>query len=329
MKPIVIDTDPGIDDAAAILFALASGALDVRAITTVSGNLTADRGAANALKILDLAGARDIPVAQGPLKPLVRPYPRDPFSHGRDGLAELDFPDSVRTLDPRFAPDLILDTVNGSAELVTILAIGPLTNIALALIKDPDLPRKVAELIIIGGAFGFHAAGATRATGDNPASEWNVYVDPEAAQLVFEAGFNLTALGLDVAAHPDVALGERHRAILAAAGTPQADFLGDVTRFVEKRGFRSYCGLIDSLAVAAAIDPSIVTLEEVAVAVETESRLSRGQTIVDRRDHFRQTDLPVIKAACDLDAGRFLDMLTEALCRKADPRSGFTLAANG
>lgn len=110
MKPVLIDCDPGIDDSVGILFALGSGVLDVRAITTVSGNLTADRCSDNARRILDLAAAGDIPVDQGPLKPLVRPYPRDPFSHGDDGLGELAVKPSGRTLDKWFAADLILDT---------------------------------------------------------------------------------------------------------------------------------------------------------------------------------------------------------------------------
>jgi purine nucleosidase/pyrimidine-specific ribonucleoside hydrolase len=302
-----------MDDAVALLFALANGALDVRAITTVSGNLTADRCAANALRVLDLANAPNMPVAQGPLKPLVRPYPRDPFSHGSDGLAERNLPDSERELEGRFAPDLILETAEAQGGELTLIALGPLTNVALALIKDPELPKKIKELIIIGGSFGFHTAGATRATGDNPASEWNIYVDPEAAALVFAAGFNLTAIGLDVAAHPDVALNESHRARLRAASTPAALFLLDVTDFVERRGFRSYCGLIDSLAIAAAIDPSILTLETVAVAVETESSLSRGQTVVDRRDHFRRDDLPLINAASAFNPAAYFNLLLEAM----------------
>lgn len=312
MKPLLIDTDPGIDDAVAIQFAIGSGHFDVRAITTVSGNLPADVCARNALKILDMAGRPDIPVAQGPLKPLVRPYPRDPFSHGDDGLAELGVPESRRSVDPRFAADLILETAHAVGGELTILAIGPLTNIALALIKDPSLPRLVKEIICIGGAFGFHTAGATRATGDNPVSEWNVYVDPEAAKLVFEAGFNLTAVGLDVATHPDVQLSAERRAKLdpERAG---AKFLLGVTDFVERRGFGSYCGLIDSLAVAAAIDPSVIETEEVAVGIETASPLTLGQTVVDRRDHFRWKDLPVIRAAKAFDAEKFFAMLTASL----------------
>lgn len=317
MIPTLIDCDPGIDDSVAILFALGSGVLDVKAVTTVSGNLTADICAQNACRILDLANRKDIPVAAGPLKPLVRPYPRDPFSHGSDGLGELDLPQPSRGPEDIFAPDLIIREADRHNGELALLALGPLTNIALALIKDPLLPRKIKRLVIIGGSYGFQSNGSTRATGDNPASEWNIYVDPEAAKLVFEAGFNLSAVGLDVATHPSVELSSEHRATLAAASNDQSRFLLGVVDFVERRGFRSYCGLIDSLAVATAIDDSVLTYETVAVGIETSSPLSLGQTIVDRRDHFRWSTLPSVEAASEVDAERFFALLIPAIASPA------------
>lgn len=309
MKPVLIDTDPGIDDAVAIMFAIGSGELDVKAITTVSGNLTADRCSVNARKVLELVGAGHIPVAKGMQTPLVRPYPRDPFSHGDDGLGNLGLPEPSLIEDERFAPDLIVETVNAHAGEITILGLGPLTNIALAVMRDPGLPRKVKELIVIGGAYGFDSAGSLRATGDNPASEWNIYVDPEAAKIVFEAGFELTALGLDVATHESIALTADHRTILAASPSKAAWFLRGVADFVERRGFRSYCALIDSLAVAAALDRSVVTTEAVHVGIETKGELTLGQTVVDRREHFRWTHLPLVDAACAVDAKRLFELL--------------------
>ena len=320
MKPVLIDCDPGMDDAVALLFALGCGELDVRAITTVSGNLTADRCSGNARRVLDLASAPHIVVARGPLKPLVRPYPRDPFSHGDNGLANIPFPPSQRPLDPRFAPDLIIEMADAHAGELTLVALGPLTNVALALIKDSSLPQKLRELIILGGAFGFGVGGSQRATGDNPASEWNIYVDPEAAQMVFGAGFRLTAIGLDVATHPSVELSAFHRQKLIEADTRAADFLLGVIDFVERRRFKSYCGLIDALAVAAAIDPGVFGTEDVQVAVETQSALTLGQTVVDRRENFRWTHLPTISAACTVDAARFFDLLLPALCAPASPK---------
>jgi inosine-uridine nucleoside N-ribohydrolase len=313
MKKVIMDCDPGIDDSVALMFAHLSNRLKLIAITTVSGNLTADRCATNASKICELIGIEQIPIAQGMCKPLIRPYPRDPFSHGDDGLGNLGLAAPKNKIDPRFAPDLILELVNAHPGEITILATGPLTNIALALMKDRDLPKKTAELILIGGSFGFHSVGATRATGDNPVSEWNIYVDPEAAKIVFEAGFNLLAIGLDVATRNELALSTAQRDLLRNSTNKAAWFVEGVTRFVEERGFRPYCALIDSLAVAAAIDPEILTIETIRVAVETESKLSLGQTVVDRREKFAWNSLPTIKAVSDVDWTRFLEILVSAV----------------
>jgi inosine-uridine nucleoside N-ribohydrolase len=309
MVKVLIDTDPGIDDALAIMLAIQSGKLDVKAITTVSGNLTADRCSANARKILDLIGAGDIPVARGTQKPLARVYPKDPFSHGDDGLANLGLPASGRAEDPRFAADLIVETVNAHAGDITLIALGPLTNLALALLRDPELPRKVSAVVAIGGAYGFNSAGSTRATGDNPVSEWNIYVDPEAAKLVFEAGFALTAIGLDVATHENIELRERQRELLARSKRKSAWFLAGAVDFVEKRGFRSYCALIDALAVAAVLDPTIIRTQSLRVGIETRGELTTGQTVVDRREHFQWTHLPIIEAASEVNGERFLHCL--------------------
>ena len=199
MRRILLDCDPGIDDSTAIIFALKSNLIKVEAITAVSGNLTADRTSINALKTLELLDVVDIPVAQGMMKPLVRAFPHDPFSHGDDGLGNTQLPVPELQLDQRFGPDLIIETVNQFVGEITLVATGPLTNIAVALMKAPDIVDKVDRLILIGGAFGFNEYASTYATGDNPVSEWNVYVDPEAARLVFHSGIPITAIGLDVA----------------------------------------------------------------------------------------------------------------------------------
>ena len=313
MKKVIIDTDPGIDDAVAIMFALASGKLEVLALTAVSGNLQADVTSQNARKILGLVGNTTIPVARGPQTPLSRPYPRDPFSHGDDGLANLGIRASDLPEDPRPAHQLIVDLVNRHPGEITILGIGPLTNLALALQADPSLPQKVAEVIIIGGSYGLHPAGAERATGDNPASEWNIYVDPEAAKIVFEAGFKLLAIGLDVATQPKIDLSAAHRARLAASGKDSAWFLRGVLGFVEERTFGAYCGLIDSLAVAAALDRSLFTTVQLRVGVETKGEFTLGETVVDRREHFQWTQLPLVEVASNVDSDRFFDLLLDAI----------------
>lgn len=313
MRPLLIDCDPGIDDAVAIAFALGSGTFELVAITAVSGNLTADFCSRNARQVLDLLSAPDIPVSRGPLRPLVRPYPRDPFFHGSDGLAELTLPDPSRPLDPRFAADVIIEAANNAEGALEIAALGPLTNLALATIKDPDLPKKVAKVSIIGGAFGFQSYGTSRATGDNPASEWNIYVDPEAAQLVFDAGFPLTAIGLDVATHPRLTLSAEQRTILKDSGTAAASLLLNVLDFVERRGFGAYCGLIDSMAIAHLLDPSLFSCEPIRVVVERQSTLSAGQTIVERRENFAWDGLASIVAASDADFEKVTALLVTTL----------------
>lgn len=312
MTPLLIDTDPGMDDAVAIMFALKAG-LDLQGITAVSGNLQADRTATNARKVLALMGATHVPVAQGMQTPLVRPYPKDPFSHGDDGLANTGLPEPTTPIDPRFAPDLVVELANRYSGELVVVAIGPLTNIALALMKDPELPNKIKHVYLLGGAFGLSEHAFRRATGDNPVSEWNVYVDPEAAQLVFASGLAVTALGLEVGTHPDMQLRPADIERLTNSPRPEARFLLDVAAFVRSRGFDSYCGLIDSLAVATALDPTIVTTQRHRVAVETTGTVTLGQTIVDVREHFQWDHLPQIDIAVHADHHRMLTMLVDAL----------------
>jgi inosine-uridine nucleoside N-ribohydrolase len=315
MKRVLIDCDPGIDDALALMLAIKSGQLQIEAITTVSGNLTADRCYINVHKALALIGADPILVAQGSLKPLVRVFPSDPFSHGVDGLGNTNLPEPSDLPTPRYAPDVIVEIVNRYPNDITLIATGPLTNVALALMQDPELPRKVQQLIIIGGAFGFNRSAALNATGGNPVSEWNIYVDPEAAKLVFHAGFALTALGLDVATHQDINLTDSELARLKASPNPEAKFALDIVQFVIGRGFQSYCALIDSTAIAAAINPALVAVKKIHVDIETQGELTRGQTVTDIRDNFRWTHLPAIDAACDADFAAFREFVVSTLTR--------------
>lgn len=313
MKRVILDCDPGIDDSIAILFALKSPELKVEAITAVSGNLTADRSAVNARKTLELLGVRDIPVAVGMLTPLVRPYPKDPFSHGDDGLGNTSLPEPALPLDPRFAPDLLIELVNRYPGEITILASGPLTNIALAIMKDPQFGAKVQQLIVLGGAYGFNEYAYKFATGDNPVSEWNVYVDPEAARIVFHSGINLVAIGGDIFAHPAINLRPQHIAALQTANNRESAYMLDLLNFVTSRGFLSYCILIDSLDVAAALAPNLLQTRRIHVDVETQGTLTLGQTVVDTRANFRWSHLPQIEAAYDADFDLFLDMLIQAI----------------
>ncbi|MCU1475526.1 MAG: nucleoside hydrolase [Subtercola sp.] len=312
---VLIDTDPGMDDAMAISLAHKSSAISIVALTAVTGNLPSDRTAANVLRVLDMLGAPQMPVAQGRILPIGGDYPSDPFSHGSDGLAESSFPLSRRALDPRGAAQLIVDTVNANAGEITICGLGPLTNIADALAIDPSLPSKVTKLAIIGGSFGVTPYSWSQATGDNPTSEWNMFVDPEAAHIVFNAGFQLLAVGLDVATHPSINFRPADLERLSQSDTAEAKFALRVVNFVQSRGYQSYCSLIDSAAIGAVINPSLVTTETVRCDVATEGKLTRGMTVVDRRNHHRWEDLPQIEIAIDFDYDSFLTLVTDELSR--------------
>jgi purine nucleosidase/pyrimidine-specific ribonucleoside hydrolase len=314
MKNLLIDTDPGIDDAVALLFAMGCGKLDIKAITTVSGNNSAARCSINARKILELCGARHIPVACGQATPLVRPFPYNSFSHGSDGMGDAGLGDPTLEQDPRFAPDLLIEMVDRHAGDISILGIGPLTNLALAVTKDPTLPRKVTELVVLGGAYGFDTAWSSRATGENPVSEWNFFFDPEAAKIVFEAGFKLTAIGLDITAQSTMILAEADRVRLRLAETPAAQFLLDCVAFLESRGYGAYGALIDSLAVAALIDPDVITTEVLRVNIETKGEFTLGQTVVERRQRNPWTNWPLVQAAASVDIPRFFNLLIDSLC---------------
>ena len=309
MQKVIIDCDPGIDDALALILAIKSPELQIEAITTVSGNLTADRCYTNVLKIMELMKVDFIPVAQGSLKPLVREFPTDPFSHGQDGLGNTNFQEPAYPSSLEYAPDLIVKTVNQHPNEITLITLGPLTNIALALMQDPTLANRVQELIIIGGAFGFNPHAALNATGDNPVSEWNIYVDPEAAKLVFHSGINITALGLDVATHRDINFTTDEIEHIRSAGKPETQYLLDIVDFVSGRGFQTYTVLIDSTAIATAIHPDIFETKRIHVDIETQGELTRGQTVTDIRDNFRWTHLPAINAAHDADFGKFRDFV--------------------
>jgi inosine-uridine nucleoside N-ribohydrolase len=315
MKRVLIDCDPGIDDALALMIAAKSPDLDLIGVTTVSGNLLADRCAVNARIALELVGASHVPVSAGAMQPLVRSFPKDPFSHGKNGLGDLELGAPVSAPLTTFGPDVIVELAKAHPKKLTIIATGPLTNIALALAKEPTLPELVTQLIVLGGAYGFHPVSATRATGDNPVSEWNFYVDPEAAALVLSAGFNLFAIGLDVAARDELELQPAHYDLLQAAKTAGGQFLLGILDFVKRQSFRPYSALIDSLAVAAAVDPSLFATEQICVAIEKTSPLTLGQSVVDRREHFRWGHLPVIAAASDVAADRFVNLIVQTITR--------------
>lgn len=275
-KDIIIDCDVGIDDALAIMFALASKELRIRAITAVCGNAEVDKTSKNALRVLEAFGARDIPVARGHARPLKRELYTAGYVHGSDGLGDSNLPEPSLRLDPRHAVDVIIqEAEHGSAHLVCI---GPLTNLASALKKAPHLAAKLAGVTIMGGAFGLTPYGFGNVT---PVSEFNAYVDPEAAKTVFASGLKLEIVGLDVTTNPAAMLTKSSYEKIACLPTRGARFLKRISeKVIQSWGSFS---LHDPMTIAHVVDPTLLAFEEYPVDVETEGTITRGQTIVDRR----------------------------------------------
>lgn len=309
MKKILIDTDPGMDDTLAIILAAKSKAVELLGISSVAGNYPIEVTTKNALKTLELIKRTDIPVARGMGKPLARPLAKDPFSHGSDGQAEAHLPEPATQPANKHGIDQIIDVVRTNPGEVTVITLGPLTNLAMAFMKEPAIVPLVKEVVCIAGSFGLNKYAFANATGDTPQSEWNVFVDPEAARLVLESGAPIRAVGLDVATHFDINFTEEQLAILKSSARPEANIVEKMVRFVQGRGFESYCVLIDSMAVAAVIDPSLIGTTKARVGIETKGELTLGQTVADFRHHHGWSHLPEIDVASSADYARFLDLV--------------------
>ncbi len=319
-RRVIIDTDPGIDDAMAILLALNSPELKVEALTVVPGNVNAAQGLANALKIVSLAGRCDVIVAGGAQHPLNQKLITAEFWHGKNGLAGVELPASKCKADPRFGPDLIIEMVHKYPHELTLIPIGPLTNIALAVSKDPSIATLVRDIVIMGGSI----------TGGNVngAAEANIYNDPEAAQIVFNAGWTVTMIGSDVGER--TLMTRKHLNDLEASRGPQSDFIAKLADFYVTRSEKSgYPGaaMYDPLAVATVIDPTLVTLKDMHVDVETKGEFTRGETVANRMgsiennvlhgDHYEIEGVielkPNARVCLASDADRFLNLFVNRI----------------
>lgn len=315
MKKVILDCDPGMDDSMAIVMAAKAPQLNLLAVTAVNGNYPVDVTSDNARKVLEMLGRQDIPAAKGMARPMVRPAPPDPFTHGADGQAENFLPTPTMPLAKEHAVELIIRLVKENPGEVTILCTGPMSNLAMALVKEPEIAKLIPGVVAISGAFGLNRYAFLNATGDTPQSEWNVYVDPEAAKIVYESGIPLVALGLDVATHFDVNFSDEDIAAFAESPRPEARFLSQAIRFAAGRGFEAYTTIIDCMAVAYVIDPTLVKTMRAHVGVETQSPLTLGMTVIDRRHHFVWEHLPVVEIGEEADYGRFLNLLRDLVLR--------------
>ncbi|MGL5552677.1 MAG: pyrimidine-specific ribonucleoside hydrolase RihA, partial [Plesiomonas shigelloides] len=304
--PIIIDCDPGHDDAIALILALASPKLNVLAVTTSAGNQTPDKTLRNALRILTLLGRHDIPVAGGAPKPLLRELIIADNVHGESGL------DGPALPEPGFAPqaltavELMAKTLRASTEPITLVPTGPLTNIALLLSAHPELKAKIARIVLMGGS-----AGPGNWT---PAAEFNIYVDPEAAEMVFSAGVPITMCGLDVT-HAAQVMDEdieRIRAITNPIARTVAELL-DFFMIYHRDPKWGFVGapLHDPCTIAWLLRPELFTGIECHVSVETQGQYTVGMTVVDR--YRLSPHEPNATVLLGVERQGFIDLLVEQL----------------
>ncbi len=322
-RRVIIDTDPGTDDAMAIILALNSPEFKVEALTVVPGNVEGWHGLENALKIVSLANRCDVLVAGGAQHPLNQKLITAQYWHGKNGLANIELPPSKCKADPRFGPDLIIELIHKYPHEITLIPIGPLTNIALAVSKDPSIVALVNDIVIMGGSI----------TGGNVngAAEANIYNDPEAAQIVFNAGWTVTMVGSDLGERTLIT--RKHLAELQATRGPQNDFIAKIVEFcitvAEQNGY-SAAAMYDPLAVGTALDSTLCTLKEMHVDVETKGEFTRGETVANRMgsnennvlhgDHYEIEGViplkPNARVCVASDADRFIKLFISRVAGK-------------
>ena len=307
-RKIIIDTDPGQDDAVAILLALASPELEVLGITCVAGNVPLARTTHNARVICELAGRPDIKVFAGCDRPLMRPLVTAEHVHGKTGLDGITLPDPVMTLQDQHAVDFLIDTLRQQPPgSVTLVPIGPLTNIATALQRAPDIAGRIAEIVLMGGAY-FEVGNIT------PAAEFNIYVDPEAADIVFKSGCKLVVMPLDVT---HKALTTRPRIEAFRALGPVGEVVASWTDFFERFDMEKYgsdgAPLHDPCTIAYLLAPDLFIGRLINVEIETTSPLTLGMTVADWWGVTPRAKNALFIGAVDADG--FYRLLTDRLAR--------------
>ena len=303
-KKIIIDCDPGHDDMMAIMLAAASDQVELLGVTTVAGNQTGDKTFQNALKIITLIN-EDIPVSRGCDKPLVRELVTAPQFHGQTGLDGADLPESGITPSDMHASDFIISTAMKSDERIVLVPTGPLTNVALALSKAPGIKDRIERIVLMGGGM--------RDSNVTPAAEFNIYVDPEAAKIVFDSGIPVTMVGLDVTNRAIMTPDEIED--LNNPGGRVSDVVVPLLRFFAKANKDIFdlpgAPLHDALAVASVIDPEVIQTKHPRVDIEISGNLTRGMTLVDRYGVTGKT--PNADVALELDNRRFVSMMSKAV----------------
>ena len=298
--PILLDCDPGHDDAIALLLALASPELELLGVTTVAGNQTLDKTTANAIRVLDFVGRDDVPVAAGAERPLVREPFVAAYVHGETGLDGPELPPPSRRPEGRHAVEFLAQRIRDAPQGVTLVPTGPLTNVALLLALHPD--ARPERIVLMGGAI---AEGNV-----TPAAEFNIWCDPEAAVRVFQSGIDVTMIGLDVTHR--ALFGTRHvQRLEGRVGRLVSELLHFYGRFHDEVYGFDGSPIHDALAVAHVLGSGLVETARRNVRVEVESELCRGRTVVDL---WRRTGLDAnAHVGVGVDADAFLDLLVERL----------------
>lgn len=306
-RKIIIDTDPGQDDAVAILLALASPELDVLGISCVAGNVPLPLTSKNARIVCELAGRTDIKVYAGCDRPLARPLVTAEHVHGKTGLDGMDLPDPTMALQDQHSVEFIIETLRREASgSITLVPIGPLTNIATAMERAPDIIPRIQEIVLMGGAY-FEVGNIT------PTAEFNIYVDPEAAKIVFGAGAPLTVMPLDVThkALTTRARVEAFRALPGRVGPAVASWTDFFERFDKEKYGSEGAPLHDPCTIAYLLKPALFSGRHINVEIETGSDLTLGMTVAD---WWRVTKRPAnARFIGDLDADGFFALLNERL----------------
>jgi purine nucleosidase len=310
-KRILFDTDPGIDDACAILLALASPELSLEGLSIVHGNCSVDQATINALSVLELANTGHVPVARGCELPLVQPSLLAPETHGNTGLGYAELPEPRARPIVQHGTDFLIEKIMSSPEEITLVAIGPLTNVALAIRQEPRLVQAVKEVIVMGGALRYE--GNTTAL-----AEFNTYVDPHAAHIVYHSGMPMTLVPLDVT----------YQCILTKADvmkmrqveSPITKFVEDATRFYMEfhDEFQSIKGCVinDPLALALTFAPELCTYREMPVDVDISGGISMGKTV---GDFYNYGKMPAnMKVALGVKPRDFIDLFVERISKFAE-----------
>jgi purine nucleosidase len=304
--PVLLDTDPGIDDAMAILLAMASPEVELRAVTVTGGNCSLEQGVRNGLSVLSLAQAEHVPLAAGVQLPLIRPPFTAPETHGDTGLGYARLPESPAAAVSEHGVDLLIREIMARPGEVTLVAVAPLTNVAIALRKEPRIAQAVREVIIMGGAL--------RADGNTtPLAEFNVYVDPHAAHMVFHSGMPITLIPWDITKEVQLTQNDVDRLLQIPAPIPR--FIAEATRFYiefhkEYFGFAA-CSINDPAALALAFMPDLARTRPIYIDVEINSETTIGKTVGDFLG--MRGKAPNIKLVEEFDNERFISLFLERM----------------